>query len=590
MKKLITLSILFTVAYSAFSYSAYEELANALDTTGIAWHTGGDQLWMAQTGVHDGTGDALRSGVIGDNQRTWVQVTTTFSGLLSYSALILSESGSDFLRVYRNGVELQELAISGTSPGAFARYTLVIPSGENTYRWEYSKDASGSVSADAAWLDRVVIETMPVYHIVANTWPTSEAGSITGDGYYQLSSTCSLSTTPNYGYSFTNWNDTSSILSYSPNYSFVVSSNRNLIAEFVPNKYTMVVSSDPIGGGSTTGQGVWSYNSTATMIANQAEGYAFSGWTDGGTNVSSSASYSFVVKGDRTLVANFLPVRGVTTSSSPTLGGITTGGGNYTSGDSCSVEAMANSGYTFTRWTTNGVEVSTSPTYSFTVSSEVALVAVFSLKSFIISTSSSPSDGGTTSGGGSKLYGTNCTVVASRSPGYGFSNWKVGGSIVSTSASYLFSVTGDKSLIAYFTYVSVFSDVVDSTLTFTVGTGEAIWASRKDIPSACHDGVDMAMTGGFGGPNPAWFKTTVTGPGTISFWACTIMYDNDARDALLFYDGATQLFSTRSQSWVYVSKSIGSGSHVLEWRYTRYSTKIWQTTQGMIDQITWTPN
>lgn len=67
----------------------------------------------------------------------------------------------------------------------------------------------------------------------------------------------------------------------------------------------------------------------------------------------------------------------ISTSSSPSLAGTTTGSGTYASGTSATVNATANSGYTFVDWTENGTQVSTNASYSFTVSSDRTLVANF---------------------------------------------------------------------------------------------------------------------------------------------------------------------------------------------------------------------
>ncbi|MBO6025557.1 MAG: hypothetical protein J6P83_12005, partial [Bacteroidales bacterium] len=53
------------------------------------------------------------------------------------------------------------------------------------------------------------------------------------------------------------------------------------------------------------------------------------------------------------------------------------GYGLYASGESCTLIAMANSGYTFTNWTENGSEVSTDMNYTFTVTGSRNLVANF---------------------------------------------------------------------------------------------------------------------------------------------------------------------------------------------------------------------
>jgi hypothetical protein len=70
---------------------------------------------------------------------------------------------------------------------------------------------------------------------------------------------------------------------------------------------------------------------------------------------------------------------------------------------------------------------------------------------FVISTSSVPSNGGTTAGGGTFPAGTSHTVTATANSGYAFNSWTENGSVVSTSASYTFTVNGSRTLAAVFT-------------------------------------------------------------------------------------------------------------------------------------------
>jgi hypothetical protein len=140
-------------------------------------------------------------------------------------------------------------------------------------------------------------------------------------------------------------------------------------------------------------------------------------------------------------------------SASPSSGGSVTGGGSYTAGSSVTVTATAASGYSFTRWTENGAQVSTSASYQFTVTQDRSLVAVFednAPTTYTISLSASPNGGGTVTGGGTYTAGTSVTVTASAATGYTFQRWTEGGSEVSTSSAYQFTATRDRSLAAVF--------------------------------------------------------------------------------------------------------------------------------------------
>ena len=67
----------------------------------------------------------------------------------------------------------------------------------------------------------------------------------------------------------------------------------------------------------------------------------------------------------------------ISASASPSSGGSVSGAGSYNYGTTCTLIATPATGYSFVRWTKNGSQVSTSSTYSFTVTASASYVAVF---------------------------------------------------------------------------------------------------------------------------------------------------------------------------------------------------------------------
>ena len=143
----------------------------------------------------------------------------------------------------------------------------------------------------------------------------------------------------------------------------------------------------------------------------------------------------------------------ITTSSSPSNGGNTGGGGTYDDWTTATVTATPNSGYTFANWTVGGSVVSTSASYPFTVSADTALVANFTQITYTIAVSASPSIGGTVGGGGTFASGSSQTVTVTANSGYVFTNWTENGSVVSSSASYNFTLNGNRNLVANFNQI-----------------------------------------------------------------------------------------------------------------------------------------
>lgn len=78
-------------------------------------------------------------------------------------------------------------------------------------------------------------------------------------------------------------------------------------------EYTVATSVNRVGAGTVTGAGTFTRSSNVTLTATPNAGYRFINWTENGTEVSTDASYTFKITGNRTLVANYaLSVTGVT--------------------------------------------------------------------------------------------------------------------------------------------------------------------------------------------------------------------------------------------------------------------------------------
>ena len=290
------------------------------------------------------------------------------------------------------------------------------------------------------------------YNINVSANPNN-GGQVAGGGSYEQGQQCTVSATANAGYTFVNWTENGTAVSTQANYTFTVTGNRTLVANFQaqPQNYTVSVSANPTNGGTVTGGGSYQQGQSCTVSAAANPGFTFTNWTENGNVVSTQANYTFTVNSNRTLVANFqTQTYTITTSANPNNGGTVTGGGTYQQGQSCTVHATANTGYTFTNWTENGNVVSTNANYSFTVNSNRTLVANFQIQSFTINVNANPAEGGTITGGGTYNLGETCTVTATAAEGYNFVNWTQGFFSVSTEASYSFTVTSNMTLTANF--------------------------------------------------------------------------------------------------------------------------------------------
>lgn len=292
----------------------------------------------------------------------------------------------------------------------------------------------------------------PTYTITAMANPTG-GGTIMGGGTYNYNQSCTVTAIPNLGYDFVNWTENGSMVSEDTFYTFTVTENRNLVAHFQQQAYTVAVSANPSNGGTVIGgSGGFHYGDNCTVTATANPGFSFVNWTENGNSVWIEPTYPFVVTTDRTLVANFSTQSYVINATAdPFEGGTVTGSGGYDYGDTCYLSATANTGYTFQRWTLDGSEVSAVPSYSFIVTEPASYIAHFQINSFTVTASASPDGGGTVTGSGTYNYGQSCTVTATPYIGYNFVNWTENDSVVSEDASYPFTVTDNHNLIANFT-------------------------------------------------------------------------------------------------------------------------------------------
>ena len=266
------------------------------------------------------------------------------------------------------------------------------------------------------------------YTVTASANPTA-GGTVTGAGTYSAHTLCTLTATANAGYNFVNWMRNGSVASTDPTYSFYVTENTTCVANFSlqTTSYTITATASPANGGTVTGAGSYTSGSTATLKAMANTGYTFTNWTKDGSVVSTNATYSFTVSEDASYVANFtaLPQYAITVASNPFEGGTVTGAGSYYEGTSVTLTATANHGYVFVNWTKNGTQVSTNPTYIFTVTAAGNYVANFET-ALSHSVTVVQTEGGTISADISTAYpGDIITLTATANSGYFFSEWDV---------------------------------------------------------------------------------------------------------------------------------------------------------------------
>lgn len=467
------------------SYSVYYTLHSVVEGVTYYWsfctEDGGEASFESQITLltHDDESFiAFNDGFCGNDSR--VQWNATFTGLIK---VLVNERpckyftgeaatlafGIDTSTIFYDITTSAEPSAGGTSTGdgtyGFEENVLVSASSNTGYEFINWTENGTVVSTNAnysfnAQTDRVLIANfeLETFQITAQANPT-DAGTIIGAGNYTYGDSCILSTTENSGYTFINWTENGTVVSTDTNYSFTVTENKSVVANFDLNTYNISTFANPLDGGTITGGGNHQYNSTCNLFASPNPGYGFVNWTENGTVVSADANYSFTVVDNKTLTANFeLGTFQVSAEANPTDAGTVIGGGNYTYGDSCNLLATENFGYTFINWTENGTVVSTDANYSFAVEDNRNLIANFDANFFEITATAIPTGGGSIAGAGQHLFNEQCTLIATNNSGYGFINWTENGTVVATDNNYSFTVIQDRNLEANFAEVTLIPD------------------------------------------------------------------------------------------------------------------------------------
>jgi len=294
----------------------------------------------------------------------------------------------------------------------------------------------------------------------------------------------------------------------------------------------LTMGSSPVGGGTTSGGSTVGCGSNVTACATANACYRFVNWTINGNAVSASACSTFAVTSNETLVANFAPIvsTNINTSSSPSAGGSTTGGGTVACGSDVTVCATAGPCYSFVNWTDqNSNVVSTLSCYSFTVTNTESLVANFApiLSYYTITTTGSPPGGGYAEGGGTVVCGSDVTLCPVASPCYSFVNWTDQNSnVVSTLSCYSFTVTNTESLVANFAVING-GPATGSLTSLWSFTGAGDGANPQGALLQGSDGNFYGTTFG-SGSGPSAFGTVfrVATHGTLmTLWSFTNGWD-----------------------------------------------------------------
>jgi len=243
-----------------------------------------------------------------------------------------------------------------------------------------------------------------------------------------------------------------------------VDSDESVDVTLTKKTYTLTVNT--VGEGTVTknpDKATYTHGEVVQLTANPADNWNFTGWS--GDLAGSANPETITMNSDKTVTANFSIVQYTITASAGTGGTISPSGQvkvNHGSNQSFSISA--NTGYDIQDVKVDGATEGAIGSYTFSnVTSDHTIAATFKIKTYTVSVSSNPAEGGSVNGGGTYNHGAQVSCQATASEGYRFVNWTEGGVVVSDNSTFAFNITSNRNLVANFVRVySVTFNVVDS--------------------------------------------------------------------------------------------------------------------------------
>ena len=382
--------------------------------------------------------------------------------------------------------------------------------------------------------------------VITVTANPAEGGTVSGGDVYELGDQCTLTATPNTGYTFTNWKKGNTVVSSNATYTFTVTENATYTATFtVIPQYTITVSPNPVEGGTvsfggrgnrdelvydfedgwqgwttfqgnTTSPNSWMHNTEYPTSNNDfSTGYGYNN-SDGFMLSESYISGSSSGSGQAVTPDNYL------VSPQVRLGGSIS---FYAGARNTSYCAEKFSVMVSTTDNTNAASFTTVATWTLSLSSAgynttpytVDLSAYSGMgyiairhhdcydQWFIAVDNVTIVEGDVDDGSASATFdeGESCTLIATPNTGYSFVNWTENGTAVSTNANYTFNVTNNRDLVANFSDQQPAGLLGDVNLSGNVDINDVLALMRHalQITILSNEGLQLADVNGDGSVN-----------------------------------------------------------------------------------------
>ncbi len=554
----------------------YEPLEEVLDATNLIWRTGGDRIWHAIKTEEVPTGGFGRSGAIGNGESSWVETTVKGAGTLSFKWRTSCQNRLDMIRLAVDGENKNRLFGQSSWETVSVEVSGVA---EHTFRWTFTRGASGSAGENCAWLDEVV--WMPDMAANARALTVASRYDVCepaiGTHPYAWGDDISASAGAFYSNGLeratcTGWTGTGSVpaTGAETNTTFTLEGDSTLTWSWA-TEYRLDLGVE--GEGTLSRESDWLAEGAMEVITATPGLYQhFVRW-EGDTDscrLTGAILRAPMTKG-RSIRAVFeqatctLSIADALGAAWPTNGLHTFDMGTQISAWSTNVVAGDRTRYLCTGWTgTGSVLASGAGTNAVFTLLEDSSIAWTWQTNYLVRVTV-VGDGTTDIGEAWIAAGSNLVVTAT--PGgtaYTAAVWS--GDIegaVPDGLRITIPVDGPKDISIAFNALSVGRALEQESRDWMTGSDGAPWTP---VTSGTHDGIDACMSGAIvGGYGESVLSATFSGAGDLSFW--WRLGDSTSTCGIdLYVDGQdVNVWLVDAAGWTQETISLGEGDHVVEW-------------------------
>jgi uncharacterized repeat protein (TIGR03803 family) len=271
-------------------------------------------------------------------------------------------------------------------------YSITVPATNSTYTANFAQAATLTVNDN-----------------------TNAGGSVTGSGTFLVGSTNQITAVASNGWAFIGWSDGST---QNPRSIVVGVGGASFTADFSPT-VVLAVQGAPADGGSVAGGGTYVVGTNVQLAATASNNWLFINWNDGATN----NPYTITVPATNcTYIANFVQTAAITVNDNTNAGGTVTGSGTFLVGSTNQITAVASNGWAFIGWSDGNAQ---NPRSIVVGAGGASFTAEFS-PTVVLTVQGAPADGGSVTGGGVYMVGSNAVLTATASNNWLFMGW-IGG-------------------------------------------------------------------------------------------------------------------------------------------------------------------